>query len=97
MCICFCFTQCLGQSYYQQIIEFVARRGPDYHGQQVVCINDTKKILNFHGCVLHLRGEKLAQQPAFDSYGNALLWNGEIFAGLQVQYMWQSYTTQCSI
>lgn len=76
--------RCIEQSYYQQIIQLIARRGPDYHGQQDVCISGTKKVLNFHGCVLHIRGEELAHQPAFDAYGNALLWNGEIFAGLQV-------------
>lgn len=34
--------------------------------------------------VLHLRGTNTSQ-PVEDESGNILLWNGEIFGGLQVQ------------
>eukprot|EP00794_Sanderia_malayensis_P007908 gene7908-8762_t len=38
-------------------------------------------MLRFHGQVLHLRGCRPKQQPVVDSFGNVLIWNGEIFGG----------------
>lgn len=40
--------------------------------------------MKFVATVLHLRGAK-TPQPLEDESGNILLWNGEIFGGLQVQ------------
>ncbi|RDD46244.1 Asparagine synthetase domain-containing protein 1 [Trichoplax sp. H2] len=70
--------------YYEKALQLIARRGSDYQGFHDIRVNGTSKTMNFHGCVLHLRGEKLGCQPAIDANGNVLLWNGEIFGGLEV-------------
>ena len=48
-----------------------------------VDINDMKLTLT--GSVLHLRGTQVTPQPLVDDDGNALLWNGEVFEGLDVE------------
>lgn len=58
-------------------------RGPD-HSQDVtrtVMKPDFKCLFSAH--VLHMKGS-LTPQPLQDSAGNLLLWNGEIFGGLEV-------------
>jgi hypothetical protein len=35
------------------------------------------------GAVLHIQGDELASQPMHDTSGGCLLWNGEIFGGLE--------------
>ena len=45
---------------------------------------DPQTHIAFIGHVLHMRGD-LTPQPTGDSHGNYLLWNGEIFGGLQVK------------
>ena len=36
---------------------------------------------------LHMQGEVMATQPLVAEAGNALLWNGEVFGGLQVLFL----------
>ena len=59
------------------------RRGPDKKG---VLSRDIAPGLTswFWGFTLHFRGE-LTPQPLKDSGDNILLWNGEIFGGIQVR------------
>ncbi|XP_062578607.1 asparagine synthetase domain-containing protein 1-like [Saccostrea cucullata] len=57
-------------------------RGPDASSQTVVTI-DSQTKLTLTGHVLHMRGP-LTPQPKTDKHGNCLLWNGEIFGGLQI-------------
>lgn len=57
-------------------------RGPDSSSQADVII-DQQNHLVFTGHVLHMRGP-LTPQPARNKRGCCLLWNGEIFGGLQV-------------
>ncbi|ELU18868.1 hypothetical protein CAPTEDRAFT_43016, partial [Capitella teleta] len=58
------------------------RRGPDVQGLKTIKLNDQQSGV-FYGCTLHFRGD-LTQQPLTVQDGSALLWNGEIFYGLQV-------------
>ncbi|XP_022318246.2 asparagine synthetase domain-containing protein 1-like isoform X2 [Crassostrea virginica] len=58
-------------------------RGPDASSRAEVAI-DPQTHIAFIGHVLHMRGD-LTPQPTGDSHGNYLLWNGEIFGGLQVE------------
>ncbi|XP_032813164.2 asparagine synthetase domain-containing protein 1 [Petromyzon marinus] len=67
-------------------------RGPDLGGQlTVVATPDDAGAgtgasfeLRFLARVLHLRGDSPEPQPAVDARGNVLLWNGEVFGGLEV-------------
>ena len=73
----------------QQTFENLRRRGPD-------CCKSVHKALHcakehscqvnglFCGSVLHQRGN-LTPQPLEDEGGNVLLWNGEIFGGIEVR------------
>ena len=58
--------------------EYLGRRGPDsYHEIDV-------KGHQFVAGVLHIQGFSIAEQPYVDqSNGNVLLWNGEIFGGVE--------------
>ena len=58
-------------------------RGPDVSKECYVSLPTCSA--HFIGHVLHLRGEIVAEQPAQDKEGSVLLWNGEIFSGLQVR------------
>ncbi|XP_062390541.1 asparagine synthetase domain-containing protein 1 [Sardina pilchardus] len=61
----------------------LTNRGPD-HSQEI-----TRTVINtdfeclFSAHVLQMRG-RLTPQPLQDSAGNLLLWNGEVFGGLEV-------------
>ncbi|KAK0062923.1 asparagine synthetase domain-containing protein 1 [Biomphalaria pfeifferi] len=58
-------------------------RGPDFC--TTYSFNLTNSCIGtMIGCVLHLRGN-LTPQPVTDETNNALLWNGEIFDGIQVE------------
>ncbi|KWU45883.1 hypothetical protein RHOSPDRAFT_15885, partial [Rhodotorula sp. JG-1b] len=46
--------------------------------------NGTDLELHFFGSVLHMRGDKVTPQPLVSSAGDILLWNGEIFDGVEV-------------
>ncbi|KAJ8305594.1 hypothetical protein KUTeg_016139 [Tegillarca granosa] len=61
----------------------LSRRGPDVSDKMQVTIHENK-ILNMIGHVLHLRGQ-VTPQPLSDPEGNVLLWNGEIFGGIELQ------------
>lgn len=62
----------------------LCNRGPDGNSTETIDLSDNESAL-FMGHVLHLRGDKMADQPAKDSEGNLLLWNGEIFSGINVR------------
>lgn len=58
-------------------------RGPD-GSDRATAVTDGVEI-EFEGCVLRLRGARVVRQPVRDpTSGNVLLWNGEIFGGLEV-------------
>ncbi|POV94099.1 hypothetical protein PSHT_16435 [Puccinia striiformis] len=66
----------------------ISPRGPDFRQRTSRVIssqsNQADFEINFFVSVLHLRGLTLTQQPIRASEtGNLLLWNGEIFDGLQ--------------
>jgi len=59
------------------------RRGPD--SSRTVCRAVAPGLsVVFCGTVLHFRGSLTVQPLELD--GNLLLWNGEVFAGLQVAH-----------
>jgi len=61
------------------------RRGPDYQGYMETWLDSTWKVLSY-STVLHMRGE-LCKQPVCNSTsGGILLWNGEVFGGIQVKF-----------
>lgn len=66
------------------ILSFLSHRGPDCHHNHstVVKTQETNSAtsLQFHGTVLHLRGQ-LTPQPLVSATGHVLLWNGEVFGG----------------
>ncbi|CAK9811679.1 Asparagine synthetase domain-containing protein 1 [Anthophora plagiata] len=58
----------------------IAARGPDKVGEKFE--NLTQNWFgHFVGSVLWMQGSNLREQPASDSSGNILLWNGDIFLG----------------
>ncbi|GFO10837.1 asparagine synthetase domain-containing protein 1 [Plakobranchus ocellatus] len=61
---------------------FLQNRGPDASScSHILLPGDLNAFMQ--GCVLHLRG-RLTPQPVTSSKGNILLWNGEIFYGIEV-------------
>ena len=60
----------------------LTRRGPDAQAHLEVPLTETLKA-RFYGTTLHFRGD-LTPQPLKDEEGNILLWNGEIFGGIEV-------------
>ncbi|XP_077435648.1 asparagine synthetase domain-containing protein 1 [Vanacampus margaritifer] len=65
------------------IYQHLQRRGPDASEDFIVSGSDLPYRCLFSAHVLHMRG-LLTSQPLRDPAGNVLLWNGEVFAGLQV-------------
>ncbi len=61
---------------------WLRHRGPDAQNAHEVEITSGLSAL-FSGFTLHFRGN-LTPQPLWDSHGNILLWNGEVFGGIQV-------------
>jgi asparagine synthetase B (glutamine-hydrolysing) len=61
----------------------LCNRGPDKSKDVKIDIAEHLSAV-ITGHVLHLRGDEMAVQPAQDSQGNLLLWNGEIFGGINV-------------
>jgi asparagine synthetase B (glutamine-hydrolysing) len=57
------------------------RRGPDKLNKHV--ISEHVSQITFLSSVLHLRGD-FTPQPIIDQSGNILIWNGEIFGGIDV-------------
>ncbi|XP_064625702.1 asparagine synthetase domain-containing protein 1-like [Lineus longissimus] len=85
MCgICFlCFTENQGSDRILIKTSRLLNRGPDAYATH--CFNcDDSACGELHGCVLMLR-HHLVKQPLTDICGNSLLWNGEIFGGIQVR------------
>ena len=68
---------------YIQSNSNISRRGPDVCNSHKSTLWSSVEAL-FAGFVLHLRGH-LTEQPVQDKEGNILLWNGEIFAGMEVK------------
>ena len=76
---------------HDTVLPQLERRGPDAFGTHEEAVTtashkDEPLKLSFTGTVLHLRGT-LTQQPLRDKFGNVLLWNGEIFDGIEVKIM----------
>jgi asparagine synthetase B (glutamine-hydrolysing) len=63
------------------MIECLGRRGPTKSHQTTLNISETASLV-LCGAVLHIQGNECVSQPVFDRYGNSLLWNGEVFGGL---------------
>ena len=63
------------------IIPALVRRGPDSQRWCQSDIGAGEGMLAILSAVLHLRGDRMCEQPVADAYGNILAWNGEIFAG----------------
>ena len=64
---------------------FISRRGPDVHDGVKYTLWSKVQAL-FVGFVLHLRGD-LTPQPLTNDNGDLLLWNGEIFGGIEVIFV----------
>eukprot|EP00903_Cladosiphon_okamuranus_P015321 g14154.t1 len=71
------------QSELGNYISALRRRGPDADKQTDIKLQGGRR-LHLIAAVLHLRGDRLCAQPAEDAHGNVLLWNGEVFDGLDV-------------
>ncbi|BGP57132.1 hypothetical protein JCM8202v2_004772 [Rhodotorula sphaerocarpa] len=72
---------------WERYTQAVKDRGPDASGEctrQVDHDDGSKLELRFYGSVLHMRGDTVTPQPLIAPSGDALLWNGEIFDGLEV-------------
>lgn len=63
----------------KHLVDLIKNRGPD--GFNIEEVNDSIVMI---GAVLHLRGIEIVRQPVQDELGNVLLWNGEIYDGLEV-------------
>lgn len=64
--------------------EGLKRRGPDSVNKETVHVTSSIQI-DFIGSLLSLRGDRPVSQPVKDNAGNILVYNGEIFGGLQVE------------
>lgn len=63
--------------------EALNRRGPDYQKVKDIALGELW-CLNLYSTILHMRGE-LSPQPIENAdTGDILMWNAEIFAGLEV-------------
>lgn len=71
----------------QDIQARLQNRGPDaIHTHTIQIGNETDPIrISFVASVLFVRGTEPTPQPYGDEKGNLLLWNGEIFRGVDVQ------------
>lgn len=58
-------------------------RGPDTHSYRLHNFGRDSQAL-FYGTVLHFRGSLTSQPLQGSENGNVLLWNGEIFGGIEV-------------
>ena len=61
---------------FENLQKAIKRRGPDSYGEHEAA------GFTLMGSVLSIQGTGLCTQPYIDSEGNVLLWNGEIFHGL---------------
>jgi asparagine synthetase B (glutamine-hydrolysing) len=60
------------------VIQAIIKRGPDSHNIF------RKSSFSFIASVLHIQGDIVTQQPYVDDENNILLWNGEVFGGLNL-------------
>ncbi|XP_057708430.1 asparagine synthetase domain-containing protein 1 [Corythoichthys intestinalis] len=66
------------------VCEHLKRRGPDSSVDLILSGSNRPYCCLFLAHVLHMRG-LLTPQPVQDHAGNLLLWNGEVFGGLEVR------------
>ncbi|XP_078408013.1 asparagine synthetase domain-containing protein 1 [Cetorhinus maximus] len=67
----------------KEMPESLRRRGPDHSQQLSREVPEVGYNVFFSGHVLHMRG-CLIPQPMQDTQGNLLLWNGEVFGGIEI-------------
>eukprot|EP00756_Hemistasia_phaeocysticola_P007124 Hpha_TRINITY_DN1412_c0_g1::TRINITY_DN1412_c0_g1_i1::g.9641::m.9641 len=78
----------LGEVALAERIEFpwlaepIRRRGPDASGELEVPLGPC--VVQMHGSVLSMRGAQICRQPCGSADDGVLLWNGEVFSGLEV-------------
>ena len=70
----------------------VRNRGPNATSS-TTALDDDLWLL---GSVLHIQGAEIAKQPCVDTIGNTLLWNGEVFSGIDEFTVGISDTIQLS-
>lgn len=71
------------------VLPLVKNRGPDScqcHQIKIHGNNKNDVIVTMYASVLHLRGQTVTRQPLVNASGDALLWNGEVFGGIQVPF-----------
>lgn len=61
----------------EKVLQLVSSRGPN--SQRIIELDDAV----FGATVLHIQGSAMVQQPCVDKNGNILLWNGEVFGGIE--------------
>ncbi|XP_061697469.1 asparagine synthetase domain-containing protein 1 [Syngnathoides biaculeatus] len=85
MCGIFCFVSPASSPFTwdNPVYEHLKRRGPDFSRDLIVLGSDSTYRCLFSAHVLHMRGLP-TPQPLQDLAGNILLWNGEVFGGLEV-------------
>ncbi|GAA5960988.1 hypothetical protein JCM21900_001938 [Sporobolomyces salmonicolor] len=72
---------------WERLVDGVKERGPDASDSRVQHVQHNQSFsyeLRFHASILHMRGEGVSTQPFVADNGDVLLWNGEIFDGLDV-------------
>ena len=67
----------------------LTNRGPDRQCNETLIVenqrdNCPKFYITFFGCVLWLRGKCPQRQPLKDKNGGLLLWNGDVFGGVDI-------------
>ena len=67
----------------QHIQESIQNRGPDSFSEY----KPDDLNMHFIGSVLSMRGIEITSQPLISSCGDILIWNGEVFGGLDVMIM----------
>ncbi|XP_005996586.1 asparagine synthetase domain-containing protein 1 isoform X1 [Latimeria chalumnae] len=88
MCGLFCVVslniqKAIGDKLEEAVHKNLTKRGPDCSQQLTKAVPDLGYQCLFSGHVLHMRG-LLTPQPIQDDHGNVFLWNGEVFAGIDV-------------
>uniref|UniRef100_UPI00398F32EE asparagine synthetase domain-containing protein 1 n=1 Tax=Pristiophorus japonicus TaxID=55135 RepID=UPI00398F32EE len=69
----------------KEMLESLQRRGPNCSQQLSRAVPELGYNCLFSGHVLHMRG-CLNPQPMQDARGNLLLWNGEVFGGIEIGF-----------
>lgn len=64
---------------YNHLVDLIKNRGPDAFN-----VKEVNDMIVMIGAILHLRGIEVVTQPVEDNDGNVLLWNGELYDGLDV-------------